>query len=118
VDLAVRFTAATLAFMRDELVMSVPQRIPAKFTKRSFAKKHPPPPGLRIVILRQTVARRREDDSGRRLHFRHPRRGTWVNQPCGQKNQLRRPTWRRATIVGDPSLPLKHADERLFTVER
>lgn len=104
---ALRTLIATWLIMGQDLVTVEPEPLPRQMRRRFIRDNGEEPPLVRVVKLRRPKTRRADTDSesGRKLHYRHPRRGHWRQQWYPSRND-HRPKYIPDLMIGDESLPL------------
>lgn len=109
-DPADRWLLAFFRLLRQELPAVTSEPIPASLSRRLRNAGHLAPDAVTIVSWRKREAGQCRTDTGRTLHYRHVRRGHWRmnNRRKINGRWARYPVWIEPTIVGDPSLPMKH----------
>jgi hypothetical protein len=113
-DPADRWFAAFLRFVHQELPVVERTEIPRSGLARWRREGFPDGP-VTTVRWRKHARTGKDHDTGRGLSYRHTRRGHWRRQWVNMETddgiiKVQRPTWINATIVGDPSLPLRVRD--------
>jgi hypothetical protein len=120
-ELMVRYMAACLAFIEQPYFGVTPHRAERATRKRLEREGWTDEPTIQVVQLRRSAPQGATGDHDPRhvaWSCQWPVRPHWRMQAVGQDRAERRPVLVRGYIKGDPTKPLKTANDRLFVVTR